>query len=165
MQLLVSVITLLKEAQILFEGIGEAITPLISIYIGEECCPGVRNVWKLAVWSVRAESLLSTALLLVFAPSVIGLIGIITRFIFEELFMLIYDCNPGKKVHAECMVEMGESIRLITKDDGQIVDLLDTDQRVVSLRAYALSNMIESHTKRRVHSLALSFNHNALEIL
>ena len=62
------------------------------------------------------------------------------------------------------MVDVGEAIRLITKDDGQIVDILDTDQRVVSLRSYALSNMIESHTTRRVHSLALSFNHNALEI-
>jgi len=87
-----------------------------------------------------------------------------TSFVFEELFMLIFDCNPEKKVLAECMVDIGESIRLITKDDGRIVDLLDADQRVVSLRAYALSNMIESHTTRRVHSLALSFNHNALEI-
>ena len=309
MLILVSVITLLKEAQILFEGIGEAITPLISIYIGEECYPGVREVWNLAVWSVRAEGLLSTAFLLAFAPLIIGLIGIEdpltaeyamwglrimsvtlifpcrlfldssyfilvdniplgvldsilrdlfpalplaviggliggvygmffglmaapvigymlsvlyikhkygqenypfllkemehgkkiklyefcvlpdiianvrdqigeamresgcsdrligrTSFIFEELFMLIYDCNPEKKVQAECMVEIGESIRLITKDDGRIVDLVDADQRVVSLRSYALTNMIESRTARRVHSLALSFNHNALEI-
>ncbi len=309
MLILVSVITLLKEAQILFEGIGEAITPLISIYIGEECYPGVRKVWRLAVWSVRVEGLFSTALLLAFAPFIIGLIGIEdphtaeyavwglrimsvtlifscrlfldssyyilvdnvplgvfdsilrdlfpalplaaiggliggvhgmyfglmiapaigyllsvlyirhkygrdnyplllkdmeqrkkitlyefrvlpdlitnvrdqidealresgcsdwqigrTSFAFEELFMVIYDCNPEKKVLAECMVEIGESIRLITKDDGRIVDILDTDQRVVSLRSYALSNMIESHTTRRVHSLALSFNHNALEI-
>ena len=87
-----------------------------------------------------------------------------TLFIFEELFMLIHDCNPKKTVHAECTVELGESIRLITKDDGRIADLTDTDRRVVSLRSYALSNMIESHTTRRVHSLALSYNHNALEI-
>ena len=84
--------------------------------------------------------------------------------IFEELFMLIYDCNPGKTVHAECSVEIGESIRLITKDDGKFLDLTDTDHHVVSLRSYALSNMIESHTTHRVHSLALSYNHNALEI-
>ena len=32
MLILVSVITLIKEAQIVFEGIGEAITPLISVY-------------------------------------------------------------------------------------------------------------------------------------
>ena len=309
MLILVSVITLLKEAQILFEGIGEAITPLISTYYGEECYPGVKEVWKLAKLSVRVESLLSTILLLVLAPCIVGLIGIedpataeyaiwglrilsltlifscrlfldssyfilvdniplgvldsflrdlfpalplavlggmiggvygmylglmiapalgyllsilyikhkygrenyplllkdmehgkkmklfefrvrpdaitnirdqigqalkengcserlINRsmFIFEELFMLIHDCNTGKKVYAECAVEIGESVRLITKDDGQIVDLTETDRDVTSLRSYALSNMLESHTTRRVHSLVLSYNHNALEI-
>ena len=74
--ILVSVITLLRESQILFEGIGEAITPLMSMYLGEKCYPGVRRVWKLAVWSVRAESLLATAFLLVSAPAVVSLIGI-----------------------------------------------------------------------------------------
>ena len=85
-------------------------------------------------------------------------------FIFEEFFMLIYDCNPGKIVLAECAVEIGESIRMITKDDRQIVDLTDADHDVISLRSYALANMLESHTTRRVYSLALSYNHNALEI-
>ena len=84
--------------------------------------------------------------------------------IFEELFMLIHDCNHGKEVLAECTVEIGESIRMITKDDGRILDLTDTDHQVVSLRAYALSKMIEEHTNHRVHSLALSYNHNALEV-
>ena len=87
-----------------------------------------------------------------------------TMQLFEELFMLIYDCNPGKKVLAECMVEIGESVRLITKDDGQIVDLTNTNRNVDSLRAYVLSNIIEHHTVHRVHALALSYNHNALEI-
>ena len=309
MLILVSVITLLKESQILYEGIGEAITPLISIYYGEECYPGVREVWKLALSSVRVESLFSTVVLLVFAPFIVSFLGIeetvtaeyaawglrilaltlifscrlfldssyfilvehislgvfdsflrdlfpalpmtvlgglaggvygmyiglmaapalgymlsvlyikhkygrenyplllgsmerrknvklfefrvqpdavanvrdqiglalkesgcptrlINRsmFIFEELFMLVYDYNPGKTVYAECSVEIGESIRMITKDDGQIVNLTDTDRNVISLRSYALSNMLESHATRRVHSLALSYNHNALEI-
>ena len=87
-----------------------------------------------------------------------------SMFIFEELFMLIHDCNTGKKVYAECAVEIGESVRLITKDDGQIVDLTETDRDVTSLRSYALSNMLGAHTTRRVHSLVLSYNHNALEI-
>ena len=87
-----------------------------------------------------------------------------SMFIFEELFMMIYDCNAGKSVCAECAVEIGETIRLITKDDGQIVVLTETDRNVTSLRSYALSNMLESHTTRRMHSLVLSYNHNALEI-
>ena len=84
--------------------------------------------------------------------------------IFEEMFMLIHDCNPGKKVHAECAVEMGEVIRLTSKDDGRILDLTDTDRHVTSLRAYTISNMLETYTTRRVHSLALSYNHSVLEI-
>ena len=309
MLILVSVITLLKEAQILFEGIGEAITPLISIYYGEECYPGVQKVWKLALRSVKVESLLISGILLIFAPAIVGLLGIedpsaaryatwglrlfsltliftcrmfldssyfilvghfglgvfdsflrdlfpafplavlggilggvygmyialmaapvlgyllsvlyikhkygregypllltemehrkkvklyeftilpekviavrdqigvamqengcsahlmdTAMVVFEELFMLIYDCNQGKKVHAECTVELGEVIRLISKDDGRIVDLTDTNQQVRSLRSYALSQMLESHTRMRIHSLALSYNHNALEI-
>ena len=85
--------------------------------------------------------------------------------IFEEMFMLIYDCNSGKKVHAECTVEIGETIRLTSKDDGRVLDLTDTDRQVTSLRSYTISNMLEKYTTRRVHSLALSYNHSVLEIL
>ncbi|MBQ9819497.1 MAG: hypothetical protein IJM60_04380, partial [Bacteroidales bacterium] len=83
---------------------------------------------------------------------------------FEELFMLIHDCNPGKTVLAECTVEAGGSVRLITKDSGRIVDLTDTDRDVRSLRGYTFSNLLEAHAVRRVHLLALSYNHNVLEI-
>ncbi len=308
MLILVSAITLVKEAQIFFEGIGEAISPLVSTYLGEENCPGVRKVWRLAQWSLWGESLLSTGVLLVCAPMIAGWLGIqnpttaeytvwglrmlalmqiftcrmfldssyfilvervslgvfdsfirelfpalplavlggliggvygmfigltvaqplgywfsvlhirrrygkenyalfladlekrktvrlyefpvnpetiirirdkigslleeqgcrgeqINRVMltFEELFMLIYSCNEGKKVLAECAVEIGDTIRLKTKDNGRIVDLTDTDRDVSSLRAYTLSNMLEAHTTLRVHFLALSYNHNILE--
>ena len=309
MLILVSVISLLKEAQILFEGIGEAITPMIGIYLGEETCPGVRKVWKLAQWTLWIESLFSTALLLAGAPLVVGLLdirdpaaaeaavwglrvmsltlvftcrlfldssyfilvdriplGVFDSFLrdlfpalplavlggliggvrgmfiglaaapplgylvsvlyvrrrygrenyplflsdierrkkvrlyefrvvpdqvmkmrdqlgealrengcpdrqvnramllFEELFMLIYECNPGKKVLAECAAEIGDPVRLTTKDNGRIIDLTDTDRDVSSLRSYTLSSLLEAHTTRRVHFLALSYNHNVLEI-
>ena len=83
---------------------------------------------------------------------------------FEELFMMIYDYNPGKEVLAECLVEMGDMIRLITKDNGRIIDLTDTDRRVSSLRAYTLSNLIEVYTTQRSHSIAFSYNRNVLVI-
>ena len=306
---LVSAVTLFKEAQIVFEGIGEAVTPIISIYLGEESSPGVREVWKLARLSLWAESLLSTFLLLAFAPQVAGLLGIddpaakvyavwglrllsltqvftcrqfldssyfilvdkvplgvlasvlrdlfpalplavlgglaggvygmliglalapplgylltvlyvrrrygrenyalfladmekrrqvrlfefrvtpetivgvrdrigaalrendcpprqVNRamLLFEELFMLIFEWNPGKTVLAECALEIGPSIRLITKDNGRIIDPTDTDRAVDSFRSYILSGLLEAHTVRRAHLLALSYNHNALEI-
>lgn len=307
--ILVSVITMLKEGQILFEGIGEAITPIISVYLGEETWPGVRKVWKLARLSEFFESLLSTCLLLVFAEYIVSLLGIedaatfsyavwglrmlsltlfftcrmfldssyfilvdrvklgvfdsllrelfpalpmallggmlggvygmfsglmlapllgyllsvlyirlrygrenyplflkekeqmhqsslfefpvrpdsITRtrekigdtlkkqgcsealvnrtmLIFEELFMLMYEANPGRTVLAECAVQAGENIRMISKDNGRLIDLTDTEQDVHSLRAYILSNMLRAHTDRRTHLLVLSYNRIALEI-
>ncbi len=307
--ILVSVITLVKEAQILFEGIGEAITPMIGVYLGEESYPGVRKVWKLARRSLWAESLEFSLVLLIFAPLIVDFLGIpdsdirtcaewgirmlaltpvftcrmfldssyfilvekiplgildsflrdlfptlplavlggmiggpygmfagltvgpplgywlsvlhvrrkygrenyalfladlerrkkmlmfefpvrpdavvhvrdqigealqehacpagqINRamLIFEELFMLIYDCNPGRKVLAECTVEIGPVIRLTTKDNGRLIDLTDANRVVSSLRAYSLSSLLEAHATRRVHFLVLSYNHNTLEI-
>ena len=311
MLVLVAVIMLLREGQIVFEGIGEAITPLISTYLGEGNYPGVRKIWKLARRSLWVESLLSTAFLLVGAPWIIGLLGIrdsetalravwalrmlsltlvftcrlyldssyfilvdrislgvldcllrdllpalplavlggliggvygmfigltaapplgyllslwfikkrygrenyplfladkerekrvsfyeftvgpeaITEtrdelgaalrdngirdvlvkhvmLTFEELFMLIYDCSrgQGRPVLAECMVEIGDSVRMITKDNGQITDLTNPDQGVRSFRAYFFSNLVEAFTKHHGHFLALSYNRNVLEI-
>lgn len=309
MLILVSVITLLKEGEILYEGIGEAITPLISTYLGEESYPGIKKVWKFAQWSLWAESFFSTVFLLVFAPWIVRLLGISdpavagyavsgirimsltvlftcrlfldssyfilvervplgvldsflrdlfpailfavlgglaggvygmfiglmlappagfflsvlyiktkygrenyalflvdmenkkkmemfefkvtpgtitqvrdeigarlkdcscserqinrTMLIFEELFMLIYENNPGRTVLAECAVETGDAIRLITKDNGRIIDLTDTDRDISSLRSYVFSSLLEAHTTRRIHYLALSYNHTVLEI-
>ena len=308
MLIMVSVITLLKEGQIFFEGIGEAITPLISTYLGEENYPGIKAVWKLALKSLLTESVFSTLFFIVFAPCIPDILGIedaatanyaiwglrilsltlvftcwlfldssyfilvdkiplgifgsflrdlfpavpfallggvffgiygmfiglmiaqpvgyfisvfyikkkygkenyplfiadkernrnerlfefavlpdkivsvrdeigeaLSEFcdanqinrvmlIFEELFMLIYDKNKGRKVRAECMVEIGDTVRLITKDDGQIVDLTDSDLNVTSLRSYTLSNLLSAHAVKRMHHLALSYNRNMIEI-
>lgn len=60
-------------------------------------------------------------------------------------------------------MDIGDVIRLTTKDDGRIVNLTDTNRDVSSLRTYILSNLLESHTVQRVHSLLLSYNRNALE--
>ncbi len=309
MLILVSVIALVKEGQILFDGIGEAVTPLICTYLGEENYPGVREVLKLADKSILAESILLTVLVTAGAPFIVSLLGIEsqtafayavfglrilsltlvftcrlfldssyyvladkislgvfasflrdlfpvlplavtggllggvygmfiglmagpplgyllsrlyikyrygsenyplfiadaekckkvklfefqvlpdkivrvrdeigeamkangcpprqidqTMLIFEELFMLIYDNNPGKVLLAECMAEIGETVRLITKDDGKIIDLTDADRHITSLRSYVLSNLLGAHTAKRVHCLTLSFNRNVLEI-
>ena len=305
MLILVSVIALVKEGQILFDGIGEAVTPLICTYLGEENYPGVREADK----SILAESILLTVLVTAGAPFIVSLLGIEsqtafayavfglrilsltlvftcrlflessyyvladkislgvfasflrdlfpvlplavtggllggvygmfiglmagpplgyllsrlyikyrygsenyplfiadaekrkkvklfefqvlpdkivrvrdeigeamkangcpprqidqTMLIFEELFMLIYDNNPGRVILAECMAEIGETVRLITKDDGKIIDLTDADRHITSLRSYVLSNLLGAHTAKRVHCLTLSFNRNVLEI-
>ena len=74
--ILVSVITLCREFQLIFDGVGEAITPIISIYIGEDCYPGVRNIYKRARKTAVAEGLIIILLMLLAAPLVPSLLGI-----------------------------------------------------------------------------------------
>ena len=307
--IVMSVFALIKETQLIFDGIGEAITPIMSMYLGEETYPGVRKVWKLARRSVRIESLIISLLLIIFAPQLISILGVEdatvageaawglrilsltlifscrmfldssyfilinriplgvlacllrdlipalpftllggwiggiygmfvglmispvagyamlvlyvrirygpesyalfltekeknqsrilyefsvtpdhitqirdqigerltekgfadslvnkTMLLFEELFMTIYEKNSGREVLAECAVEMGEHILLILKDDGENLDLTDTDREVHSLRAYILSNLMGTYTTKRVHFLTLSYNRNAIEV-
>ena len=304
----VTVATLIKEAQLLFDGTGEAITPIVEVYLGEETYPGIRKIWDLALKTTFFESAILTVVILAAAPSIIRLLGIesaeffdisvlglrmmaVTLFftcrmyldssyyilvdkiplgilvcafrdvlfplpmavlggmaggtvgmfaglmiapvlayycsvlyvslrygkknyvlfladkdeskswlyefevvpeqivmlrdeigeklrkcgysagtvnrtmlLFEELFMLIYDHNPGRKVLAECSVELGDKVRLIAKDDGNMLDLTDTDLEVSSLRSYIVSTLVGNLTEKRVRFVTLSFNRNALEI-
>lgn len=309
MLILVSVISLLKETQLVFDGIGEAFTPIMNIYLGEENYFGVREVWRLARKTANIEALTVSGLLLVFAPqitslldiqdpevfrlSIIGLriislslvftchlyldasydilidkipLGILvsalrdmllplsfamlggfvsgitgmfvglmlsqpaayllsyvvvwmrygkenyplfiadkekgrkykvyeftatpeqivqlrdqiggmlkqndysarminrTELLFEELFLEVAERNGEKEVLAECTIEMGEQIRLITKDDGVIFDQTDADRRVESFHGYVISRLTGVLTPTRVHFLALSFNRNVFEI-
>ena len=71
-----SIIILVKELQILFDGIGEAITPLMSLYLGEGTYGGVHEIWHLAKKTARIESILVTGLILIFAPFIVTVIGI-----------------------------------------------------------------------------------------
>ena len=307
--ILVSVVALIREIQLVFDGIGEAVTPIMSMYLGEETYPGVREVWRLARKSVGIESLIVSLLLIALATPITGALGITdpgiaeqaawglrllavtllfpcrmyldssyyilinriplgvlvcalrdilpaipfailggwiggiygmfvglmiaqpagylllvlyvslrygrenyalflvekeknrsrklydfevrpetvihvrnqigdslkeqgcserqlneTMLLFEEFFMLVYEKNPERKVLAECAVEAGETIHLITRDDGVTLDLTDEDQNVQSLRAYVLANLIATYTSRKAHFLTLSYNRNAFEV-
>lgn len=84
--------------------------------------------------------------------------------LFEELFMLVYDLNPNKSVLAECIVEAGNSIRIITKDNGVYYDLTDSDRKVDSLRAYVVSDLTDGFVHKKINFASLSFNRNAFEL-
>jgi hypothetical protein len=70
------VITFIKEAQLLFDGIGEAITPLLSLYLGEETYDGVHEIWRHAKRTARIEGVVVTCLIFLFAPLIIRFIGV-----------------------------------------------------------------------------------------
>ena len=75
--ILVSVVNLCRVVQVVFEGVGQAISPIVSVYLGENCLPGVRSTYALAEKTVRWESAAITVLLLlVLAPLSPVLLGI-----------------------------------------------------------------------------------------
>ena len=76
MMFVASVIILVKELQILFDGIGEAITPLLGIYLGEENFSGVREIWHHAKRTAFIESVAVTGLIMILAPFIIRIIGV-----------------------------------------------------------------------------------------
>ena len=74
--ILISVAALCRELQMVFDGIGEAITPILSVYLGEDCFPGVRSIYGLAERTAVAEGIAVTVFLFLCAPFVPGVLGI-----------------------------------------------------------------------------------------
>ena len=309
MFILVSVILLIREMQIAFDGIGEAVTPIITMYQGEHNSAGIRNIWRMAGSTAWIEGIVSTVLLVLLAPLIADIIGIqdpavrvcairgiricalslpfVCRMfldtsyyiladhiplgvlvsalrdlivsaalivpgcayggagglfsalavspaigyalsvlyvrirygkgvyplflentpgrpdgylfefevtpeniihvqgelehalkeagcpakssmrvilLFEELFMMIHEKNPGTTVLAECFIRPGKKIRMTTKDNGVLFDPTDSDLEVSSLRSYVLSNIMRQYESRKTHILTLRFNRNAFDV-
>ena len=74
--IVVSVIALCREMQMVFDGIGEAITPLLSVYLGEGSLCGIASLYRLASKTAILEGLLVTLALLLLAPLFPGILGI-----------------------------------------------------------------------------------------
>lgn len=72
---MVSVIAFLRELQLVFDGVGEAITPIISIYLSENCFDGVRKIWKHAEKTALFEGVVTAGILAAAASAVPGLLG------------------------------------------------------------------------------------------
>ena len=66
--ILVSAVTLCREFQIVFDGIGEAVSPMFGVYLGEENHSGLRSIYKLANRTAIIEGIVVTFALMVFAP-------------------------------------------------------------------------------------------------
>ena len=74
--IVVSGLALSRELQMVFDGIGEAITPIISVYLGEKCLKGVSRIYHLAEKTAVIEGVIVTIAMIVSAPFVPDLIGI-----------------------------------------------------------------------------------------
>lgn len=76
MLILVSVITLTREFQLMFDGIGSAITPIATIYLGEKSFDGVKNIWKLSKKTAIAEGIAVTVIGMLVSPLVPRVLGV-----------------------------------------------------------------------------------------
>lgn len=66
--ILVSAVTLSREFQLLFEGIGEAVSPIFSVYVGERSHEGLRTSYALVQKTAIVEGILVMLAMFIFAP-------------------------------------------------------------------------------------------------
>ena len=76
MLILASVFLLVKEFQMVFDGIGEAVTPIMNIYLGEESCLAIRKCYRLAKKTAIIEGLITTLIMIAFSPLIVKIYGI-----------------------------------------------------------------------------------------
>lgn len=74
--IIVSAITLSREFQLLFDGIGEALNPILSIYVGEHNMEGIKNIYTLAKKTSIVEGIIVTILIIVVAPFMPMVLGV-----------------------------------------------------------------------------------------
>lgn len=74
--ILVSTVALCREFQLLFEGIGEASTPIFSVYVGEKSKEGLRSIYALVQKTAIIEGIIVTIALIVFAPFVPAILDV-----------------------------------------------------------------------------------------
>ena len=76
MLVLGAVILFVKEVQIVFDGVGEAFTPLMNIYLGEESYDAVKKCYNLSLKTAVVEGLALTLLMILVAPFIVELYDI-----------------------------------------------------------------------------------------
>ena len=77
----------------------------------------------------------------------------------EEVGILIYEKNKGKKTLCECSIILGDDIEIILRDDGIIFDLTDPDNSIESLRGYVVAHLM-LHLPNRFNLMTTGYNRN-----
>ena len=76
--------------------------------------------------------------------------GTTASLLLEEILMLIYEKNAGKKkLFAECTIlSEPAGMRMILRDSGILFDVTDADTLPDSLRHYVVARMMVAHDKK-----------------
>ena len=80
--------------------------------------------------------------------------------LIEELFLLIQEKNPGKKISAELTIFLSKDmVKYVIRDDGIIFDITEEDDPLASIRGYIVAAMMHKQTVRK-NLTTTSFNRN-----
>ena len=81
----------------------------------------------------------------------------------EEVLMAVLDRNAGRKpVLAEVTLDLNDGVKLTLRDDGEIFDITDTDQKISSLRTFLVASVMERQ-KTRKNMVTTGFNRNVFK--
>ena len=87
----------------------------------------------------------------------------LSALLLEEVLMAIKDRNGKRRINVEVSVDFSDGCMIVTRDDGEIFDITDTDAKVSSLRSYLVSNLMTAIPVRR-NMTTTGFNRNAFRI-
>ena len=76
MLVLGAVVLFIKEVQVVFDGVGEAFTPLMNIYLGEESYDAVKKCYSLSLKTAVVEGFIVMLLMVLVAPLIAKLYDI-----------------------------------------------------------------------------------------
>ena len=85
--------------------------------------------------------------------------------VLEEVLMLVYEKNKGKKILGECAMTMSpKKVLLVLRDNGVEYDLTDANMDIESFRCYIAPRILRQWTHEGKHLMTMSFNRNCLEV-
>lgn len=74
--IIVSTIALCREFQLVFEGIGEAVSPILSVYAGEKSKQGMKYIFSIAKKTAIIEGIVVSIALIIFASFVPSILDV-----------------------------------------------------------------------------------------
>ena len=77
----------------------------------------------------------------------------------EEVFMVVRDRARGRRLLGEATLDLRDGVQLTLRDDGEIFDITDADQRISSLRTFLVASVMQRSDGRQ-NLVTTGFNRN-----
>ena len=93
----VTVVSCVIEMTIIFDGIGESVSPLLSVFFAEKNNPGIRSLMRTAKFTAISEGLIFSVFLFIFAGKIPGILGITDKTVISQ-------CIPAIRITASTLI-------------------------------------------------------------